>query len=310
MTDETPGNQRKTSGAQSNRRKSQNKPEATGASAPSHPIEESLAQLPPGMNNDAVDGHNNTRGIRRPSQSDLDEAPNRHTLSASTVESISQFGERPVEINPVDDILPTDLLFHSRDPFDSVDTFVNSENLDLSSARSPGLLNDGALRSTVDDVESSLDILASEDTSAGNKKRLHQRPMAHRASVEQTNPLVFLKRGASKSARLDTMLPAPLANEDDQGSLASALVTGIESVRPSPEGATDSGKSIENVADVAVRMMSRSIDAAGGDTLDPGLAREIRVNLTELLSEWQREESQRRNGSEQDEISNFEKPMA
>lgn len=307
MTDETPRNPKQTSGADSNRRESKDEP---GATAPNHSIEESLAQLPPGMNNNAVDGHDNTRGIRRPSQSDIDQAQNRHTLSASTIESICHFSERPVEINPVDDVLPTDLLFHSRDPFDSVDTFINSENLDLSSARSPGLLNEGALRSTVDDVESSLDILASEDTTNGKKQRLHQRPMAHRASMNQTNPLVFLKRGANKSTRLDAMLPAPLANDEDQGSPASTLVTGIESAKSSPDDPSEPAKSIENVADVAVRMMSRSIDAAGGDTLDPVLAREIRVNLTELLSEWQREESQRRNGSELEEISSFEKPMA
>ncbi len=275
-----------------------------------YPVDESLSRRPPGLKDNGIEAPDSNRGIRRPSQTGTDQLQNRHTLAAESIESTGQFGQHPKDVNAVDDIMPTDLLFHSRDPFDSDDTFVNAESLDLGCEQPTSLLNEGMLKSTVDDVESSLRILSNDDSHGAKKHRSHQRPMQHRASVEQTNPLVFLTRGANKSARLDAMLPAPLAIDDNDETLSTTLVAGIESSRASSQISEDPAKSIENIADDAVQMMSRSIDAAGGETLDAELAREIRVNLTLLLSEWQKEETQRRSEHGLDKASSFEKPLS
>jgi len=282
------------------------------------PGDESLSRLPPGMNNESVDGHDSSRGIRRPSQPGVDDRQNLHTLNSGKVETPVQYDQQPADSGTIDDILPSDLLFYlheTEEPADSpiaaqsLNTYAENTNTDSHS----GLLNDNQLKSTVEDVESSLKILSTEDTGYAGKQKRHQRPMQHHATADRSNPLVFLKRGANKSTRPESILPAPLpaplAIDDESASVSSELLTGIDSVRTTATDHSEPAKSIENVAEDAVRIMSRSIGAAGGETLDAELAREIRVNLTQLLADWQKEETQRQNKLLQDGISTFEKPL-
>jgi len=216
----------------------------------------------------------NSRGLRRPragSATDTVKTRTQSPQSQAAPSSASQSDSdhsRPTGISDIDDVLDKDILFN----------FVNTPMLD-----------DESLHATVQDVESSLLILADSESELSSTERTKTRP-APTTDTAQNDPLVLVKRKRNTGQPFAELIPAPLPVEVNKTDLIDA--PGDRS-KPDPIADRDvsvSQQAIEDVAHDAVQMMSRSIDAAGGNILNLELAREIRLNLTELLSEWQVEQ--------------------
>jgi len=189
-------------------------------------------------------------------------------LPASTTSQSDDDHARPTGISDLDDVLDKDILFN----------FVNTPMLD-----------DEALHATVQDVESSLMILAhSESELPGTDRPKPQ--VASTTDTVQNDPLVLVKRKRNTGQPFAELIPAPLPVERNRADLTDARSDQSDTGTIADHDVSVSQQAIEDVAHDAVQMMSRSIDAAGGNVLNLELAREIRLNLTELLSEWQVEQ--------------------
>lgn len=246
--------------------------------------------LPPGLNAPTPVEKSAVRGIRRPSEATAD-TPVNHPAPFSlisgntTVENpkLPDQSNRPLAISPFNDVLPTDRTFHSLDDEDQAEAYVSTP--------------DELLGNASNEVENSLRILRGENKNHDASPDL---------DPETDDPLVLIQRRRTWDRNFNTQLPAPLPVADRNRQVVTTDDHGCDDNRRSAE---TPHKTIETVADDAVQIMSRSMDAAGGNSLNVEVAREIRMNLTQLLAEWQSDEQERRVGHNPKPFANLEKPL-
>jgi|GEM_PF-4368014 len=186
---------------------------------------------------------------------------------------------RPTSIGEIDDVLDKDILFN----------FVNTPMLDAES-----------LYATVDDVESSLQILSDDDSEKVDSVAETDNPAT---KPNYDDPLVLVKSRRGISRHYAECIPAPLPVESDDTVKQQEQKNRFDDSPDAPISLSPPQQTIEEVAHDAVQLMSRSLDAAGSSVLNLELAREIRLNLTELLSEWQTEQLSRSGRTEPAERS-------